>query len=148
MLNMVKRTTLLALLLSLVALDSQAEIYKCMVNGVETYSQVSCAEDAIPISVTPPPKMSSVVDTANESILVEQCVAYLKRFGDFKDPDSIKVEGHFFDWSQDDSGARRVLQLKINAKNSYGAYAGGEFRPCFLNYNGTKMTEHQKLIFK
>lgn len=123
-------------------------MYRCTVNGVDTYSQVPCAEDAIPILVTPPPKISSVVDTANESILVEQCVAYFKRAGDFKDPDSIKVEGHFFDWLQDDSGARRVLQIKINAKNSYGAYAGGEFYPCFLNYIGTKLSDHQFRIFK
>lgn len=129
-----------------IAFSSEAEIYKCTVDGVDTYSQVPCAEDAKPITVTPPAKLSS--DTANEAELVDQCVAYFKRAGDFKDPDSIKVESHFFDWLQDDSGARRVLQLKINAKNSYGAYAGGEFRPCFLNYNGTKMTEHQKLIFK
>lgn len=137
---------LLGSIVLLCSASVHAEIYKCTVDGVETFSQVPCAEDAQPISVTPPAKLSS--DTANEAELIDQCVAYFKRAGDFKDPDSIKVEGHFFDWLQDDSGARRVLQIKVNAKNSYGAYAGGEYRPCFLNYNGTKMTEHQKLIFK
>jgi len=140
------RTWLLAILLGVVTFSLQASIYKCTVNGVDTYSQVPCAEDAQSISVIPPAKLSS--DTANEAELIDQCVAYFKRTGDFKDPDSIKVEGHYLDWLQDDSGARRVLQLKINAKNSYGAYAGGEYRPCFLNYNGTKMSDHQKLIFK
>ncbi|MDT3319273.1 DUF4124 domain-containing protein [Shewanella sp. SP1S2-4] len=121
-----------------------AEIYKCTVDGVETFSQVPCAEDAQSISVTPPAKLSSA--PLNEADLIDQCVAYFKRAGDFKDPDSIKVEGHFFDWLQDDSGARRVLQIKVNAKNSYGAYAGGEYRTCFLNYNGTKMSDNQYLI--
>lgn len=140
------RTSLLAIFISVATFSLQASIYKCTVNGVETFSQVPCAEDAMPISVIPPAKISS--DTINEAELIEQCVAHLKRAGDFKDPDSIKLEGHFFDWLQDDSGARRVLQLKINAKNSYGAYAGGEYRPCFLNYSGTKLSDHQKLIFK
>lgn len=127
------------------AFSAYADIYKCTVDGVETFSQVPCAEDAQPISVTPPAKLSSA--PLNEAELIDQCVAYFKSAGDFKDPDSIKVESHYFDWLQDDSGARRVLQLKINAKNSYGAYAGGEYRPCFLNYNGTKLSDNQRLIF-
>lgn len=122
-----------------------ADIYKCSIEGVDTYSQIPCAEDAKTIKVTPPAKLSSV--TTSEAELIDECVAYFKRAGDFKDSDSIKVEGHFFDWLQDDSGARRVLQIKVNAKNSYGAYAGAEYRPCFLNYNGTKLSENQKYIF-
>ncbi|MDT3280370.1 hypothetical protein [Shewanella scandinavica] len=140
------RTSLLAIFIGVATFSLQASIYKCTVNGVETFSQVPCAEDAQPISVIPPTKISSA--PVNNSELIEQCVAYLKRGGDFKDPDSIKIEGHYFDWLQDDSGARRVLQIKVNAKNSYGAYAGGEYRPCFLNYNGTKLSDHQRLIFK
>ncbi|TVL34490.1 DUF4124 domain-containing protein [Shewanella xiamenensis] len=126
--------------------SAQAEIYKCSVDGVDTYSQTPCAEDAEPVNVTPPAKLSS--DTVSASELIDQCVAYFKRAGDFKDPDSIKVESHYFDWLQDDSGARRVLQIKVNAKNSYGAYVGGEYRPCFLNYNGTKMSDNQFRILK
>ncbi len=129
------------------ACSSQAEIYKCTADGVDTYSQDPCAEDAQPITVTPPSKLSSDADTTNESALVEKCVSYFKRFGGFKDPDSIRVDGHFFDWLQDDSGARRVLQLKINAKNSYGGYGGAEFYPCFLNHSGTKLSDNQRLIF-
>lgn len=136
------------LLTSIVVLSTHvnAEIYKCTNDGIDTYSQTPCAEDAQPITITPPVKLHSGENTVNEDELVSQCVEVLKRYAGFKDPDSIKVEGHFFDWQQDDSGARRVLQLKINAKNSYGAYEGGEYRPCFLNYNGTKVSEHQFLI--
>ncbi|MEE1981333.1 hypothetical protein [Shewanella xiamenensis] len=123
-----------------------AVIYKCSIEGVDTYSQTPCAEDAEPVNVTPPAKLSS--DTVSTTELIDQCVAYFKRSGDFKDPDSIKVESHYFDWLQDDSGARRVLQIKINAKNSFGAYDGGKYRSCFLSYNATKVSENQKLIFK
>ncbi|MGI2153097.1 hypothetical protein ACROAK_09445 [Shewanella oncorhynchi] len=128
--------------------NAKAEIYKCINDGIDTYSQTPCAEDAKPIIVTPPAKLHSGENTLNEDELVSQCVEVLKRYAGFKDPDSIKVEGHFYDWLQDDSGARRVLQLKINAKNSYGAYAGSKFQPCFLNYSGTKLSENQRLIFK
>ncbi|MCT7944061.1 DUF4124 domain-containing protein [Shewanella septentrionalis] len=139
---------LLTSLMALLSTNANAEIYRCTVDGVDTYSQTPCAEDAQPIIVTPPAKLHSGENTLNEDELVSQCVEVLKRYAGFKDPDSIKVEGHFFDWQQDDSGARRVLQLKINAKNSFGAYDGGKYRPCFLSYNGTKVSENQKLIFK
>jgi hypothetical protein len=42
---------------------------------VETYSQTPCAEDARPITVTPPAKLSS--DPLNEAELIDQCVTYL-----------------------------------------------------------------------
>lgn len=139
------------LLTSIVVLQSthvNAEIYKCTNDGIDTYSQTPCAEDAQPITITPPAKLHSGENTVNEDELVSQCVEVLKHYAGFKDPDSVKVEGHFFDWLQDDSGARRVLQIKINAKNSYGAYAGSEFYPCFLNYTGTRLSANQQFIFK
>jgi hypothetical protein len=80
--------------------------------------------------------------------LEQECLAFLKSHGDFKDPDSIKLTGSFFDWVQDDSGARRVLQLKVNAKNSYGGYGGADFYPCFLNHGGTQLSKYQYLIRK
>lgn len=139
------------LFISLVVLhctNAKAEIYKCTTDGVDIYSQFPCAEDAQPITITPPAKLHSGENTVNEDELVSQCVEVLKRYAGFKDPDSIKVEGYFYDWLQDDSGARRVLQLKINARNSYGAYAGGKYQPCFLNYSGTLLSVNQQLIFK
>lgn len=130
------------------AYSAEADIYKCTVNGVESYSQDPCADDAQLITVTPPSKISSDTENVNESALVEQCVEAVKLYGGLKDPDSAKVLGHFYDWKQDDSGARRVMMLKINARNSYGGYTGGDFYPCFLNYSGTKLSENQRLIFK
>lgn len=139
---------LLTSLVALLSTNANADIYKCTTNGVDTYSQLPCAEDAQPITITAPTKLHTGENTVNEDELVSQCVEVLKHYAGFKDPDSVKVEGHFFDWLQDDSGARRVLQIKINAKNSYGAYAGGEFYPCFLNYTGTKLSDNQFRIFK
>lgn len=37
---------LLAALITLFALPSQAAVYKCVINGVPTYSQLPCGEDA------------------------------------------------------------------------------------------------------
>ncbi|MGE6316457.1 hypothetical protein ACQKC1_11885 [Shewanella baltica] len=136
------------LLASFVALHStniNAEIYKCTIDGVESYSQDPCADDAQLITVTPPVKLHSG-EHLNEDELVQQCIDRLKIVGDFKDPDSIKVMGHFFEWLEDDSGPRRVLQLRINAKNSYGGYSGADFHPCFLNHSGTKLSDNQYLI--
>lgn len=130
------------------AFSAEAGIYKCTVNGVESYSQDPCADDAQLITVTPPSKISSDTENVNESALVEQCVEVLKSTGGFKDPDSLKVEKYYNSWVQDDSGARRVLMLKINAKNSYGGYGGGEYQPCFLNHNGTKLSDIQRYIDK
>ncbi|WP_052813872.1 DUF4124 domain-containing protein [Shewanella sp. cp20] len=120
-----------------------AAVYKCTIDGVETYSQDPCAEDAQEITVTPPVKMNSSVNDLSVDQLVEQCITTLTLIGGFKDPESIKVLGHHFDWLQDDTGARRVLQLRINAKNSYGGYSGAEFYPCFLNHSGTQLSEYQ-----
>jgi hypothetical protein len=50
------------LLISLVALHSAnatAEIYKYTIDGVETYSQDPCADDAQAITITPPAKINS-----------------------------------------------------------------------------------------
>lgn len=139
---------LLASLVALYSANATAEIYKCTIDGVESYSQDPCADDAQLITVTPPSKISSDTENVNESALVEQCAAVIKRSGEFKDPDSVKVEDHYYTWAKDDSGARRVMMLRINAKNSYGGYTGGEYFPCFLNYNGTKLSDIQRYIDK
>lgn len=144
---MVKRIRLAALLLGFASLSVSAAVYKCTVNGVDTYSQDPCGEDAQPINISPPPKINSDRDGQSLDALAEECIAYFKRAGDFKDPESIQVNGYFLDWLQDDSGARRVLQMDINAKNSYGGYGGAEWYPCFLNHSGTKLSEHQYKIF-
>ncbi|WP_338728510.1 hypothetical protein V8687_10990 [Shewanella baltica] len=145
---MVKWTLLTALVLGINSFAVKAEIFKCTIDGVETYSQMPCADDAQVITVTPPDKISSDVGTANESKLIEQCIDVIKRSAEFKDPDSVKVEGHYYTWAEDDSGARRVMLLKVNAKNSYGGYIGGEYYSCFLNYNGTKLSNIQRYINK
>ncbi|KZK66695.1 hypothetical protein A1L58_04590 [Shewanella baltica] len=139
------------LLASFVALHStnvNAEIYKCTIDGVESYSQDPCADDAQLITVTPPAKLHSDKDTLSMDELLEQCTAVLKRSATFKDPDSVQVLSYKPDWVSDKSGVRRVLMMEINAKNGYGGYNGGEFFPCYLNHSGTKLSDHQFLINK
>jgi hypothetical protein len=138
----------LASLVALLSTSATAEIYKCTLDGVETYSQDPCADDAQAITVTPPAKIHSGESAQTLESLAQQCIATFRFLGDFKDPDSIQVQGYFLDWLEDDSGARRVLQMNINAKNGYGGYGGAKSYPCFLNHSGTKLSGHQYLIKK
>ncbi|MCL1048439.1 DUF4124 domain-containing protein [Shewanella abyssi] len=131
-----------------IANNAQAAVYKCTIDGIETYSQDPCSESAEEITVTPPAKMNGSKNTLSEDQLVKQCVTTLTRYSNFKDPESIKLLGYHFDWLQDGSGARRVLQLEINAKNSYGGYGGSKLYPCYLNHSGTQLSKHQYRIFK
>jgi hypothetical protein len=128
--------------------SAYAEIYKCTLDGVETYSQDPCGDDTQVITVNPPTNMHSGEGAQTLETLVEQCTASLRLSGGFKDPESIQVEGYSLDWLEDDSGARRVIQMNINAKNSYGGYGGVKSYPCFLNYSGTKLSDNQYLIYK
>ncbi|MEZ9822977.1 hypothetical protein AB4238_20520 [Shewanella sp. 10N.286.45.A1] len=135
-------------ILALCSSNLEAAVYKCTLNGVETYSQDPCAEDAQEITVTPPAKMNRNSNSSTEEKLVQQCMTAIKRNNNFKDPESVQVLGYRLDWLQDDSGARRVLQLEVNAKNSYGGYGGSKLYPCYLNHSGTQLSKHQYKIFQ
>lgn len=123
-------------------------VYKCTIDGVETYSQEPCGESPQLMTISPAARMNSSDNDLSEEMLVQKCLGALTNNGGFKDPESARLQGYHFDWIQDDSGARRVLQLKINAKNSYGGYGGGKYYPCYLNHSGTQLSAHQYLIYK
>lgn len=73
-----------------------------------------------------PPKESR---RATEEEIAE-CVKLIKIASRFKDPDSVKIEGAAF-FSVWDDGSKRIM-MELNAKNSYGAYAGS--KPAFCVY--------------
>lgn len=139
-----KRIFLTSLLLYLFSSFASAEVYKCTIDGVETYSQDPCGEETTVANITPPPLQSEKVD---KSDILLQCLKVLKVTKLWKDPDSVKLEGHFTDWISDSSGARRVLVLMINAKNSYGGYGGAERHECFLNAAGTRLSKVQRRVY-
>lgn len=65
---------------------------------------------------------------------IQACLSFLKIVYKYKDPDSIKLEGNANISLY--SNGNYVLILNVNAKNSYGAYAGAELHMCIFNEKG------------
>lgn len=137
-----KRILLFALIMS--AQLNAAQVYKCTVNGVITFSDQPCSADAQIVKV----QSGKSNATANPSQLVNQCLKQVKQTRWWKDPESVKVVNHFKRWEQDDSGARQLLVLEVKAKNGYGAYDGTTFSECFLDHNGTGLSTIQHFVRK
>ncbi|WNO60890.1 DUF4124 domain-containing protein [Rheinheimera sp. MMS21-TC3] len=131
------------ILLALLSFNAQASVYKCEINGVVTYSQTPCADDAELINVN----VSSVSGSSSFNDVEAKCLAYLKRTKSWKDQESVRIENSFKTWEPDSSGVRHVLNVAINAKNSYGAYAGTEMHKCFLNHSGDDLSKIQRYIW-
>lgn len=66
-------------------------------------------------------------------IEIEDCLALLKKQYAFKDPESVRVEGEKTIIVYKDG--ERFLSLNVNAKNSYGAYAGAKQVFCMYKPN-------------
>lgn len=130
------------LLLALLAGSANAAIYKCEVDGVTTYSQVPCAEDAETVTVN----VAGVSAPASIDDVVQQCFNYVKRTKSWKDPESLRLQSHHKRWDSDKSGARHVMILEVYAKNSFGAYDGANYERCFLNHSGDGLSEVQRYI--
>lgn len=130
--------------LSLFSTSTFSAVYHCVIDGVPTYSQTPCANDAKEITVSN--STSQTPQTVNQDV-IKQCTELAKKAGNYRDPNSFIVLHHEKIWLSDKSGARQVLAMKVNAKNGYGGY--GEAKPfnCFLNHNGTGLSQVQKLIF-
>lgn len=137
-----KRILLFALIMS--AQLNAAQVYKCTVNGVITFSDQPCSADAQIVKV----QSGKSNTTTNPSQLVNQCLKQVKQTRSWKDPESVKVVNHFKRWEQDDSGARQLLVLEVKAKNGYGAYDGTTFSECFLDHNGTGLSTIQHFVRK
>ena len=61
---------------------------------------------------------------------ISRCLSLIKKTTNYKDPDSVKTEGtSTFVMMKD--GSQQVT-LAVNAKNSYGAYAGA--KPAYCKY--------------
>ena len=130
------------ILAAVMALPVSAQVYKCESEGKTTYSQVPCAEDAEAIDV----KAAGPSAMAKSGDVEQACLNYLKLAKSWKDPDSVRVEGSYKTWDSDKSGARHILNIRLNAKNSYGAYGGAETFRCFLNHSGDALSTVQRFI--
>jgi hypothetical protein len=90
------------------------------------------AWSARPAEPTPVDKPTEIRLATDEE--KTECIAYLKKNHGYKDPESVRIEGE----SQTAvyaNGDRRVVIL-VNAKNSFGAYAGTKPTVCYYNDAG------------
>lgn len=76
-------------------------------------------------------------------VLQKGCLRHVLDTHSFKDPDSVKVEGAKYGWVVNDSLPRYAILLDINAKNSWGAYAGAKQYRCFLSEDGQRLSDLQ-----
>ena len=135
---------LLPLLLLLVTYNAFAQAaYKCKdAQGKIGYSDVPCPSadgGKVPLSAAPSGESGS------EFKLGQICVEQLKRFVVFKDPESVRIlhqprkfGADLVDWN----GIRvEAIQfsLTVDAKNSYGAYTGGDHYVCDTSLDGRRV---------
>lgn len=75
-----------------------------------------------------------------EPVNIEQdCLDLLLQKYKFKDPYSVRVEGSKTKWVGYKNTVRNVLKMDINAKNSFGAYAGSKTFSCVLSGDGKRV---------
>lgn len=65
---------------------------------------------------------------------IETCLTFLKIVSKYKDPSSVKTEGDTLISKY--SNGYSALFLNVNAKNSYGAYAGSKLHTCIFDEKG------------
>jgi hypothetical protein len=114
---------------------SHGAAYKCKdANGKTVYSDTACSgQNAESIHVqksAPPPSQSEVVQKCFDLQMTLNGHLY-------KDPTSAHLEGSYVNWvSVEGVGARQLITVLINAKNSYGAYAGSKPSECLWMPDG------------
>lgn len=64
----------------------------------------------------------------------QTCLSFLKIINKYKDQESVRTEGDVY-FSKYANG-NSALILDVNAKNSYGAYAGPKTHTCIFNEKG------------
>lgn len=65
---------------------------------------------------------------------VAECLKLLKIAASYKDPESLRIEGDAFRLTYQDEHVE--ILMRVNAKNSYGAYAGAKPAICKYKPNG------------
>lgn len=81
-------------------------------------------------------------EIAKEEKLIATCLSAACRSSGYKDPDSLKVEGSpLFGVETYTGEVRRSVQVDVNAKNSYGAYAGAKSVTCIFGSDNQTVIE-------
>ncbi|MCJ8294636.1 MAG: DUF4124 domain-containing protein [Colwellia sp.] len=134
---------ILILLFVLTPLFSFADsVYKCTVDGVSTFSQTPCDDKYEKIEVD----NYSGRETSQTEMNGAKQECFNLHMANFKFPESVRIEGSKRIWTTDNSGARQVLILELNSKNTDGAYSGSKSYRCYLNHSVNKLSKVQYLI--
>lgn len=125
-------TFLMTMLLTTPAIGGQT-VNKCPgPDGKPVYQQSSCAgESGTELKIETGKPSESRMATQEE---INQCLKLIKIRYNYKDPDSLRVEGSSV-VAVYPSGRKEVM-LSINGKNSYGAYAGAKPAVCKYKASG------------
>lgn len=119
----------------LAAVSSVTAQNKCVVDGKTVYQQAPCASGAVPAAIYQ--DAQGATPTGPKAQGVELCRQAMPKIHDFKDPYSLKFEGVRGPKAVAVRIAGQVMlaqqyMVLINAKNSYGAYAGTRPFACYL----------------
>lgn len=114
-------------------------VHKCPgPDGKPVYQQTECAESAGTALKIETGKASETRKATLEE--VEQCLSLIKIAYKYKDPDSLKLDGDAY-VSIYPSGRKEIL-MRINGKNSYGAYVGA--KPAYYKYRANGQLDDLK----
>ncbi len=129
-------------------------VYKCG----STYSQTPCGENAKVIQIRPSMEVSDGQKLKDiplniEKLNIEYCQERLKIGSPWKDRDSLKfsptIRSKSSAFVKINGKQTEVVPYitKVNAKNSYGAYAGDSLAVCYFDLNESKILD-QKVFEK
>ncbi len=114
--------------------------YKCKdADGNTVFSDTACNTVAREVVVTHPGNSS----IAPDKDALQNCLTYLKRSQQMIEPESVKVDGHRFEWvAVKDVGSRRMVYLKIRSKNQYGVYTEAAEMKCLMMGDGRTVSTY------
>ena len=118
-------------------------LYKCG----STFSQTPCASTAEEVTV-PKGRTATTASTEVPGQGLEMCRAAVPRMSGVKDPYSAVIESigevrHDTLRIGDESVIVKRYDVLMNAKNSYGAYAGAKLYRCFVSVDEKRLLEVQ-----
>lgn len=128
------KTALITISIAMLATQAIAQVYKCTdpATGETVYSQTQCSTSAEKINVGVRPKrieraMPESYRPATQAE-IDSCIEALKNQYSYKDPESLRIENEPVIGVYS-SGLEEAM-LMVNAKNSWGAYAGADLVRC------------------
>lgn len=136
--------TIVAIIMLLAIQTVHAQAYRCTVDGRVVFQQQPCSGGAKVASEAVPQALPALHSAGSQV-----CEAHARQSELFDDPESLRVNAVAY------LGARpftihttvvaaRVYGLRINSKNSYGAYVGASAYECYLSEDGHRVLRFGK----